>query len=212
MLRKIYRCCIKRSMDVILSLIALILLAPILFIIALLVRIKIGKPIFFKQDRVGKNEMVFTMFKFRTMTETKDEKGFLLPDDKRLTRFGKFLRSTSLDELPELINIIKGDMSIVGPRPLLVKYLERYDENQRKRHSVLPGLTGLSQVNGRNLVSWEERFTHDITYVSNISFVLDVKIILKTIVQIVKRTGISSENSETHEEFMGVNGRTNENE
>lgn len=212
MLRKIYRCCIKRSMDIILSLIALIVLTPILFIIALLVRIKIGKPIFFKQDRVGKNEVVFTLFKFRTMTETKDEKGFLLPDDKRLTQFGKFLRSTSLDELPELINIIKGDMSIVGPRPLLVKYLERYDENQRKRHSVLPGLTGLSQVNGRNLVSWEERFTHDITYVNNISFVLDVKIILKTIVQIIKRTGISSENSETHEEFMGLNERTNKNE
>jgi lipopolysaccharide/colanic/teichoic acid biosynthesis glycosyltransferase len=199
-------------MDIILSLIALIVLTPILFIIALLVRIKIGKPIFFKQDRVGKNEVVFTLFKFRTMTETKDEKGFLLPDDKRLTQFGKFLRSTSLDELPELINIIKGDMSIVGPRPLLVKYLERYDENQRKRHSVLPGLTGLSQVNGRNLVSWEERFTHDITYVNNISFVLDVKIILKTIVQIIKRTGISSENSETHEEFMGLNERTNKNE
>ena len=175
-----YRKYIKRILDFILSLIALIILSPILLVIAILVRIKLGSPVIFKQERPGLNEKIFTLYKFRTMTDKKDKEGNLLPDSERLTRFGKMLRSTSLDELPELINILKGDMSIVGPRPLLVEYLELYNEEQKHRHDVRPGLTGLAQVSGRNAISWEEKFNKDIEYINNITFIGDCKIILKT--------------------------------
>lgn len=194
---------IKRLLDLILSCIALICLSPILLIVAILVRVKLGSPVIFKQKRPGKDEKIFTLYKFRTMTDKKDEKGNLLPDSQRLTKFGKFLRSTSLDELPELINIIKGDMSIVGPRPLLVQYLERYNQEQRRRHEVRPGLTGLAQVNGRNAISWEEKFNKDVEYIDNITFIGDVKIVFKTVINVIKKDGISSETSATMEEFMG---------
>lgn len=160
----------KRMLDFILSLIALIILSPILLIVAILVRIKLGTPIIFKQQRPGKNEKIFTLYKFRTMTDKKDENGNLLPDSERLTKFGKLLRSTSLDELPELINILKGDMAIVGPRPLLVEYLPYYTEEEKHRHDVRPGLTGLAQVNGRNSISWEEKFKYDVQYVKKSLF------------------------------------------
>ena len=171
----------KRMLDFILSLIALIILSPILLIVAILVRIKLGSPIIFKQQRPGKNEKIFTLYKFRTMTDNKDENGNLLPDSERLTKFGKFLRSTSLDELPELINIIKGDMAIVGPRPLLVKYLPYYTEKEKHRHDVRPGLTGLAQICGRNNLDWNERFEMDLKYVNSVSFKEDLIIIFKTI-------------------------------
>ena len=199
----IYERYIKRLLDFILSCIALICLSPILLIVAILVRVNLGSPVIFKQKRPGKDEKIFTLYKFRTMTDKKDENGNLLPDSERLTRFGKFLRSTSLDELPELINIIKGDMSIVGPRPLLVQYLERYNKEQRRRHEVRPGLTGLAQVSGRNAISWEEKFNKDVEYIDNITFIGDVKIIFKTVINVIKKDGISSETSVTMEEFMG---------
>ncbi len=180
----------KRMLDFILSLIALIILSPILLIVAILVRIKLGSPIIFKQQRPGKNEKIFTLYKFRTMTDKKDENGNLLPDSERLTKFGKLLRSTSLDELPELINILKGDMAIVGPRPLLVEYLPYYTEEEKHRHDVRPGLTGLAQVNGRNSISWEEKFKYDVQYVKKITFLGDLKIILKTVKKTVKREDI----------------------
>lgn len=180
----------KRMLDFILSLIALIILSPILLIVAILVRIKLGTPIIFKQQRPGKNEKIFTLYKFRTMTDKKDENGNLLPDLERLTKFGKLLRSTSLDELPELINILKGDMAIVGPRPLLVEYLPYYTEEEKHRHDVRPGLTGLAQVNGRNSISWEEKFKYDVQYVKKITFLGDLKIILKTVKKTVKREDI----------------------
>lgn len=180
----------KRMLDFILSLIALIILSPILLIVAILVRIKLGNPIIFKQQRPGKNEKIFTLYKFRTMTDKKDENGNLLPDSERLTKFGKLLRSTSLDELPELINILKGDMAIVGPRPLLVEYLPYYTEEEKHRHDVRPGLTGLAQVNGRNSISWEEKFKYDVQYVKKITFLGDLKIILKTVKKTVKREDI----------------------
>ena len=180
----------KRMLDFILSLIALIILSPILLIVAILVRIKLGSPIIFKQQRPGKNEKIFTLYKFRTMTDKKDENGNLLPDSERLTKFGKLLRSTSLDELPELINILKGDMAIVGPRPLLVEYLPYYTEEEKRRHDVRPGLTGLAQVNGRNSISWEEKFKYDVQYVKKITFLGDLKIILKTVKKTVKREDI----------------------
>ncbi|MBE5819577.1 MAG: sugar transferase [Clostridiales bacterium] len=182
---------IKRILDFTISLIAIIVLSPVLLITALLVRIKLGSPIIFKQKRPGKDEKIFTLYKFRTMTDKKDEKGNLLPDEQRLTKFGKLLRSTSLDELPELINIIKGDMSIVGPRPLLVEYLELYNEEQKHRHDVRPGLTGLAQISGRNSITWEAKFKEDIEYINNISFINDIKIILKTVAKVFKREGIS---------------------
>ena len=182
---------IKRILDFILSLIALIVLSPILLIVAILVRIKLGSPVIFKQQRPGKNEKIFTLYKFRTMTDEKDEDGNLLPDEKRLTKFGKILRSTSLDELLELVNIIKGDMSIVGPRPLLVEYLPLYTEEQKKRHIVRPGLTGLAQVNGRNAITWKQKFEQDIEYVNNITLRNDIKIVCKTIIKVLKRDGIS---------------------
>lgn len=195
---------IKRILDFVLSLCALIVLSPILLIVAILVRIKLGSPIIFKQKRPGKNERIFTLYKFRTMTDKKDENGNLLPDEERLTKFGKFLRSTSLDELPELVNILKGDMAIVGPRPLLVEYLELYNDEQKHRHDVRPGLTGLAQVNGRNSIAWEEKFNEDLTYIKNISFMEDIKIILKTVGKVFKREGISQEGNATIEKFKGT--------
>lgn len=195
---------IKRPLDFILSLIAIIILSPLLLVVAILVRIKLGKPVIFKQQRPGKNEKIFTLYKFRTMTDKKDENGNLLPDEQRLTKFGKALRSTSLDELPELINILKGDMAIVGPRPLLVEYLSLYNEEQRHRHDVRPGLTGLAQINGRNSISWEEKFKDDIEYVNNITFAQDIKIILKTFVKVFKRDGINQEGNATMRKFEGT--------
>lgn len=198
-----YRKYIKRVLDFTLSLIALIILSPIYLVLAILVRIKLGSPIIFKQERPGLNEKIFTLYKFRTMTDEKDENGKLLPDEVRLTKFGKFLRSTSLDELPELINIIKGDMSIVGPRPLLVEYLPLYNEKQKCRHNVRPGLTGYAQISGRNSISWEEKFNDDLMYIENITFTEDLKIVLKTALKVIKREGISQEGNATMEKFTG---------
>ena len=181
---------IKRILDLILSLMALIVLMPLMIIIGILVRINLGSPIIFKQKRPGKNEKIFTLYKFRTMTDKRDIDGNLLPDEYRLTKFGKFLRSTSLDELPELINLIKGDMAIVGPRPLLVEYLPYYTEEEKHRHDVRPGLTGLAQVNGRNALQWEERFSFDLQYKKNVSFKEDFKIILMTIKKVLKKENI----------------------
>ena len=195
---------IKRLLDVVLSGIALIILSPVLLVTAILVRTKLGSPVLFRQERPGKDERIFKLCKFRTMTDARDENGELLPDEVRLTKFGRFLRSTSIDELPELWNILKGDMSIVGPRPLLVRYLPRYNAEQRRRHSVRPGLTGHAQANGRNALSWEEKFSLDVYYVDHISFILDVKTILLTVKNVLKREGISSETSATMEEFMGT--------
>lgn len=186
-----YAKCIKRILDFILSFISIIVLMPVMLIIATLVRIKLGKPVIFKQQRPGKNEKIFTLYKFRTMTDKKDEKGNLLADEKRLTKFGKALRSTSLDELPELWNILKGDMAIVGPRPLLVEYLPLYNEKQKHRHDVRPGLTGLAQISGRNTIGWEEKFEEDIEYIQNVNFVTDCKIVFKTVSKVLKKEGIS---------------------
>lgn len=198
-----YRKYIKRLLDFILSLFAIIILSPVLLIVALLVRIKLGSPVIFKQKRPGLNEKIFTLYKFRTMTDAKDEHGNLLPDEIRLTKFGKLLRSTSLDELPELFNILKGDMSIVGPRPLLVRYLPLYNEHQKHRHDVRPGFTGYAQCNGRNAISWEEKFDLDVYYTKNLTLFMDIKIIIKTIKVVLFREGISSETSVTMEEFRG---------
>lgn len=200
----------KRILDFVLAIVLFIITLPILIIVAILVRINLGSPVVFKQKRPGKNEKIFTLYKFRTMTDKRDDKGNLLPDDERLTRFGLFLRSTSLDELPELINIIKGDMSFVGPRPLLIEYLDLYNEKQRHRHDVRPGLTGLAQVNGRNLLDWEKRFDYDIEYVNNVSLKEDMKIIFKTISFVLNRKGISSSNSKTMEKFKGSKTNTDE--
>ncbi|MEG3258946.1 sugar transferase [Streptococcus suis] len=193
----------KRLIDFTLSLIAIILLSPVIILVSVLVYFQLGSPVLFKQERPGKNEKIFKMYKFRTMTDEKDEKGELLPDSVRLTAFGKWLRSTSLDELPELFNILKGDMSIVGPRPLLSKYLPLYSEEQARRHEVRPGLTGYAQANGRNSLNWEEKFVMDVEYVDNISFKGDVKIIFQTVIAVFKRSGISSAESVTMEEFKG---------
>ena len=198
-----YRKYIKRLLDFILSLFAIIILSPVLLIVALLVRIKLGSPVIFKQKRPGLNEKIFTLYKFRTMTDAKDEQGNLLPDEIRLTKFGKLLRSTSLDELPELFNILKGDMSIVGPRPLLVRYLPLYNEHQKHRHDVRPGFTGYAQCNGRNAISWEEKFDLDVYYTKNLTLLMDIKIIIKTVKVVLFREGISSETSVTMEEFRG---------
>ena len=199
-----YQTCIKRLLDIIISLTALILLSPILIIVAILVRCKLGSPVIFHQDRPGYHEKVFKLCKFRSMTDERDENGELLADEKRLTSFGKKLRETSLDELPELWNILKGDMSIVGPRPLLVKYLPLYNDFQRQRHNVKPGLTGWAQVNGRNSVSWEKRFEMDVYYVEHISFLLDVKILFQTIAVVFKHSDINSSDSATMEAFHGT--------
>lgn len=194
---------LKRPLDFLLSLIAIILLSPLLIIVTLLVRVKLGSPVIFKQERPGKNEKIFTMFKFRTMTDETDKKGNPLSDEIRLTKFGKFLRSTSLDELPGLFNILLGHMSIVGPRPLLVKYLPLYNDVQKRRHDVRPGLTGLAQVSGRNAISWDERLNLDVEYIEKITFYEDLKIVAKTVNKVIARDGISSETSITMEEFKG---------
>ena len=196
-----YKKFIKRFLDLILSLMALILLMPLMLIIYILVRVKLGKPAIFKQERPGKDEKIFTLYKFRTMTDEKDENGNLLPDEQRLTKFGKMLRNTSLDELPELVNIIKGDMSIVGPRPQLVRDMVFMTDKQRKRHSVRQGLTGLAQVNGRNNITWEEKINYDLNYVENISFINDVKIILKTVIKVFKREDTQTDGMQTAEDL-----------
>lgn len=198
---------IKRILDIISSLLAIIILSPLIAVTAVLVKTKLGSPVLFKQERPGKDEKIFTLMKFRTMTDERDENGELLPDEVRLTKFGKFLRSTSIDELPELFNILKGDMSVIGPRPLLVKYLPRYNEHQHRRHEVRPGLSGWAQVNGRNSISWEEKFDLDVEYVDNYSFAMDVKILFMTVLNVLKKEGISSETSATMEVFMGTPGR-----
>ena len=200
---RIYQKYIKRILDFVLSFTAFVVLSPVLLVTAALVRVKLGKPVIFRQERPGKDEKIFKLYKFRTMTDERDENGQLLPDDVRLTKFGKTLRSTSLDELPELWNIVKGDMSIVGPRPLLVRYLPLYNETQKHRHDVRPGFTGLAQVHGRNSISWEEKFDWDIRYVNHVTFFTDVKIILDTVRTVLKREGISSDTSVTMEEFLG---------
>ncbi len=201
---KLYKNYIKRGLDIATSGAAIVLLSPVLLTTTLLVRKKLGSPVLFKQERPGKDEKIFTMYKFRTMTDERDENGQLLPDENRLTDFGKWLRSTSIDELPELINIFKGDMSLVGPRPLLVQYLPLYNEEQKQRHNVRPGLTGLAQVNGRNAISWDEKFKNDITYIKNISFHQDLKIVLVTFLKaFVKQEGISQEGNATMEIFTG---------
>lgn len=194
---------IKRLQAIVLSLIAIIILSPILLITYLLVRVKFGKPAIFIQKRVGKDGKVFDLYKFRTMTNQRDEDGKLLPDYQRLTSFGKKLRSTSLDELPELFNVLKGDMALIGPRPLLVKYLPLYNDEQARRHEVRPGLTGYAQVNGRNTITWEDRFKLDVEYVDNVTFLNDWKIIFKTIKTVFKREGISEKGSATMDEFKG---------
>ncbi|MBO1121182.1 sugar transferase [Enterococcus casseliflavus] len=194
----------KRFLDILFSFLGLIILSPIFLLIAIIVKIKLGNPIFFVQIRPGKNEKLFRMYKFRTMIDRNDCYGNPVNDELRLTKFGKLLRSTSLDELPELWNILKGDMSLIGPRPLLVEYLDLYDKNQRKRHLVRPGLTGLAQISGRNTLSWDERFELDLSYVSNISFLLDLKIFFVTFFKVLKRDGISqNSNIPTVEKFMG---------
>lgn len=198
---------IKRTFDIIISLICLILFSWLFLVLYLLCKAKLGSPVFFRQNRPGLNGKIFTMYKFRTMTDARDEKGNLLSDETRLTAFGKMLRKTSLDELPELVNILKGDMSFVGPRPLLVQYLDRYTPRQARRHEVRPGLTGWAQVNGRNAISWEERFELDVWYVDNWSLLLDAKILLMTVGKVLKREGISAQGEATMSEFMGTKKR-----
>lgn len=199
----IYEKYIKRLLDIVCSGLALLVLSPVMLATALVVRTRLGSPVLFTQDRPGLNEKVFKMYKFRTMTDARDAQGNLLPDEVRLTKTGKLLRSLSLDELPELFNILKGDMSLIGPRPLLVKYLPLYDKVQRRRHDVRPGLSGWAQVHGRNCVDWEERFRYDVEYVQKISFGMDLKILFMTIAAVFKREGISSGTSVTMEEFTG---------
>lgn len=202
-----YRAFGKRFLDLVLSAFALILFSPVLVLVAALVRIKLGSPIVFRQLRAGANGQSFTLFKFRTMTDARDATDELLPDSERLTRFGRFLRASSLDELPELINVLKGDMSLVGPRPLLMKYLELYTPEQFRRHDALPGITGWAQINGRNTVTWEQKFEMDVWYVDNRSFLLDLKIIALTIVKIALREGVSQAGHATAQEFKGSLGK-----
>lgn len=185
-----YKKYVKRLLDIVISFCSLVILSPIIIIVAILVRIKLGSPIIFKQDRPGKDGKIFKLYKFRSMSDKKDQNGKLLPDKDRLTRFGKLLRAASLDELPELFNILKGEMSLVGPRPLAVSYLPYYNEKEKHRHDVRPGLTGLAQINGRNLLNWEERFAYDIEYVNNITFINDLKIIFKTFYKVIKKDGV----------------------
>ena len=199
---------VKRGMDAFLATGALIILSPILLITAILVHLKLGSPVLFTQDRPGRDGKIFKLYKFRTMTDVRDEEGKLLPDDQRLPAFGRKLRSTSLDELPELINMIKGDMAVVGPRPLLDQYLTRYNAHQARRHEVRPGFTGLAQVHGRNAISWEEKFNWDVKYVDCITFKGDLQIIIDTVKTVLKREGINSETSATMEEFMGTEETT----
>lgn len=194
---------LKRTLDLIISVVAILLLSPLLVFLAIAVRIKIGKPIFFRQTRPGLNEQLFEMLKFRTMTNKCDIEGNLLPDGDRMTKFGSFLRSSSLDELPELWNVVKGEMSLVGPRPLIVEYLPLYNQHQNRRHEVKPGITGWAQINGRNAVSWEQRFKDDVWYVENRSIWLDIKILCLTIKKVVFREGISSAGHATMPKFTG---------
>jgi len=197
----VYRKYFKRPLDFIMALVGLMVLSPLMLVIAILVRIKLGSPVIFKQPRPGLNEKIFTLYKFRTMTDERDENGELLPDEQRLTPFGKWLRSSSLDELPELWNILKGDMSFVGPRPLAVEYLPYYTEIERIRHTVRPGLTGLAQINGRNAVSWEERFRYDVNYVETITFQGDMRILLSTISRVIRRDGVLVRGTNGLEDF-----------
>ena len=199
----IYQKYIKRILDITLSGAAIIVLSPVMGVTAILVKKKLGSPVIFKQKRPGKDEKIFTMYKFRTMTDARDEKGKLLPDSVRLTTFGKMLRNTSLDELPELFNIFKGDMSVVGPRPLLVQYLPLYNEKQKRRHEVRPGLSGLAQVNGRNAITWEQKFDYDVEYVKKVSFALDVRIVIKTMIKAFKQEDINADTAVTMEVFKG---------
>ncbi len=207
----VYEKYIKRPQDMLCALLALIVLSPILLITAFLVRVKLGSPVIFKQERPGLNGKIFTLYKFRTMTDERDSEGNLLPDEVRLTKFGKLLRSTSLDELPELLNILFGDIAVIGPRPLLVEYLPRYNAEQRRRHEVRPGLSGLAQVNGRNAISWEDKFKYDVQYVEHVTFLGDWKIILQTVLNVIKRDGINSETAATMEVFMGTEEKVEEN-
>ena len=200
---RVYERYIKRPQDFLCALLALIVLSPLMAVTALLVRMKLGSPVLFAQERPGRDGVIFKLYKFRTMTDARDERGNLLSDEIRLTSFGKKLRAVSLDELPELVNILRGDMAVVGPRPLLVRYLPLYNERQARRHEVRPGFTGLAQVNGRNAISWEEKFEWDVRYVDHVTFVGDWSIILKTIITVFRREGISSATSETMEEFTG---------
>ena len=195
---------IKRILDIISSLLAIIILSPLLGVLTVIGAFEMKGNPFFAQERPGKDEKIFKLVKFRTMTNAKDKDGNLLSDADRLTKYGKFLRNTSLDELPELFNILKGDMSVIGPRPLLVQYLPRYNAHQHRRHEVKPGLSGWAQVNGRNAISWEDKFNYDVEYVDNYSIVMDIKILFMTILNVLKREGISSETSATMEEFMGT--------
>lgn len=199
-----YRRFIKRGLDILISAVALVVLSPVFLIVAILVRCKLGSPVIFHQERPGYHEKIFRLYKFRSMTDEKDEQGNLLPDSVRLTKFGKMLRATSLDELPELWNILKGDMSLVGPRPLLVKYLPLYNKRQKHRHDVPPGLTGWAQVNGRNAISWEEKFELDLYYVKNQSFLLDLKILLQTVLVVFRHNDINSSTDATMKAFTGT--------
>lgn len=194
---------IKRAIDILGSFLGGLLISPILIIIAILIRIKLGSPIFFTQDRVGKDGKVFKIVKFRTMSEAYDKFGEPLSDKERVTSFGNFLRSTSLDELPELINVLKGDMSLVGPRPLLVEYVDLYSKEQFRRHEVRPGMTGWAQVNGRNNLNWDEKFKMDVEYVDNVNLLLDIKILFLTIFKVLKRDGISKDGHVTMDKFKG---------
>ena len=203
MKRGIYRSYFKRPMDFILSLIALIVLSPVFLIVAILIKNKLGSPVIFKHERPGKDEKLFTLYKFRTMTDETNENGNLLANHLRLTKFGKMLRSTSLDELPELVNILRGDMSIIGPRPLLIEYLDVYNDRQRQRHDIRPGLSGLAQVNGRNAISWEEKFNYDLEYVENITFLGDIKLIFQTFLKVFKRESVNQSENVTMKKFIG---------
>lgn len=199
---------IKRLFDLLAVLLTAPLWLPLLFVLAVLVRVKLGTPVFFRQQRPGRGERIFELVKFRTMTDARDASGGLLPDADRLTGFGRWLRATSLDELPELWNVLKGEMSLVGPRPLLVQYLERYSPEQRRRHAVPPGLTGWAQINGRNAISWDEKFALDVWYVDHRSLGLDLRILFRTVWQVLSRQGISAPGDATMPEFMGANGRS----
>ena len=202
-MKNMYKNHLKRLIDFVCSLIALVIFIPVMILIMILLLITGHKSLFFVQKRVGYQDKIFKLIKFKTMTEEKDKNGVLLPDEKRLTNFGKLLRKTSLDELPQLLNVLKGDMSLIGPRPLLIEYLPLYSERQKKRHLVRPGISGWAQINGRNAISWEQKFEYDVWYVENLSFMIDVKIIFKTIIKLFKSEGISQSGSATVEPFKG---------